>query len=113
MRLFRRCVPRARPAERDACIVLNISTASSASGPSSRAAGHDFSAATLEENKIDIDGDDYRVYVFGKDGRLLERFIPTEKMSVVNETHSSYTISGRITQTAFMGNADGSYESLP
>ena len=110
MRLFRRCVPRARPAERDACIVLNISTASSASGPSSRAAGHDFSAATLEENKIDIDGDDYRVYVFGKDGRLLERFIPTEKMSVVNETHSSYTISGRITQTAFMGNADGSYE---
>lgn len=94
----------------EADIVLTLCTYKSESGVTSRAGGHDTEAASANENRIDIDGGDYRVLIFGKDGRLLERFIPTGFTSVNTTDYSSYLVSGRITQTNFMGNADGSYE---
>ncbi len=94
----------------EADIVLTLCTYRSETGPTSRAGGHETEAASAKENLIDIDGGDYRVLIFGKDGRLLERFIPTEFVSVNTVDYSGYSVSGRITQTDFMGNADGSYE---
>lgn len=98
------------PVDKGADIVLTLYTADSSSRLSSRAPGDPLQAATIAENRIDIDGGDYRVLVFGKDGRLLERIIPTDAITVVKDDYSVYSIEGRITQTAFMGNADGSYE---
>lgn len=94
----------------EADIVLTLCTYRSETGPASRAGGHETEAASAAENLIDIDGGDYRVLIFGKDGRLLERFIPTEFISVNTDDYSGYSVSGRITQTDFMGNADSGYE---
>lgn len=98
------------PVDKGADIVLTLYTADSSSRLSSRAPGDPLQAATIAENRIDIDGGDYRVLVFGKDGRLLERIIPTDAITVEKNDYSVYSIEGHITQTAFMGNADGSYE---
>lgn len=98
------------PVDKGADIVLTLYTADSSSRLSSRAPGDPLQTASIAENRIDIDGGDYRVLVFGKDGRLLERIIPTGAIKVEKDDYSVYSIEGRITQTAFMGNADGSYE---
>lgn len=95
---------------KDAYIVMTLSTATSTPGLTTRASGHDTSLALENENKIDIDGGDYRVLIFSKDGRLLERFMPTEFIKVESSDYKNYTISGPITQTDFMANADGSYD---